>query len=79
MTTNFAYRSARDLAQSIRHGEISPVDVVQSSFGRIHEINETVDAYCFLYEDEAMAKAEEAEDAVRRGAPQYRPGAVLRS
>ncbi len=67
MTTTFAYWSATDLARSIRASEISPIDVVRSSIDRIHQVNDAVNAYCFIYEEEALARAKKAEEAVLRG------------
>ncbi len=67
MTTNFAYWSATDLARSIRASEISPIDVVRSSIDRIHQVNDAVNAYCFIYEEEALVRAKKAEEAVLRG------------
>ena len=52
-----SYRSAADLARMIRTRRISPVEVVQSSLDRIAEINPTLNAFCFIYGEEALKKA----------------------
>ena len=49
MTADFAYWTATDLATAIRTSKISPVQVIQSSIERIHQVNDRVNAYCFIY------------------------------
>ena len=66
---DLAYRSAADLARRIRTGQISPVEAVRNSLARIGEVNPKLNAFCFLYEEEALAKAAEAERALSAGRP----------
>ncbi len=66
---DLAYRSAAELARMIRAGEISPVEAVRNSLDRIAETDRRLNAFCFVYEEEALAKAAEAERAVRQGRP----------
>lgn len=66
---DLAYRSAAELARMIRTRAISPLDAVRNSLARIAEVNPTLNAFCFVYEEEALAKAAEAERAVRAGRP----------
>jgi len=65
MSRNLCYRSAAQLARQIRLGEVSPVDVVDAHFERIHEYNGEINAYIDLYEEDAREQAKEAEKAVR--------------
>lgn len=62
-----AYTSAATLAVGIRDREISPVEVMENCLSRIAEVNETLNCFCFVYPDEAMALAREAEAAVMQG------------
>ncbi len=64
---DLAYRPAAELARMIRTGQISPVEVVRNSLARIAEVNPKLNAFCFIYEEEALANAAEAERAVRSG------------
>ncbi len=66
---DLAYRPAADLARMIRTGRISPVEAVRNSLDRIAEVDPSLNAFCFVYEEEALAKAAEAERAVREGGP----------
>jgi Asp-tRNA(Asn)/Glu-tRNA(Gln) amidotransferase A subunit family amidase len=66
---DLAYRPASDLARMIRKGEISPVEAVRNSLARIAEVDPKLNAFCFVYEEEALARAAEAERAVRDGRP----------
>jgi Asp-tRNA(Asn)/Glu-tRNA(Gln) amidotransferase A subunit family amidase len=64
-----AYRPAAELARMIRKGKISPVEAVRNGLARIEEVDPKLNAFCFVYEEEALAKAKEAERALRDGAP----------
>jgi Asp-tRNA(Asn)/Glu-tRNA(Gln) amidotransferase A subunit family amidase len=55
------YTPAAELARRIRARELSPVDVVEASLARIEEVNPRLNCFCFVYADEAMALAREAE------------------
>jgi Asp-tRNA(Asn)/Glu-tRNA(Gln) amidotransferase A subunit family amidase len=66
---DLAYRPAAELARLIRTGEISPVEAVRNSLARIAAVNPKLNAFCFVYEEEALAKAEQAERALRDGRP----------
>jgi Asp-tRNA(Asn)/Glu-tRNA(Gln) amidotransferase A subunit family amidase len=63
-----AYRPAHVVADLIRRGELSPVDAVENSLGRIAEVNPVLNCFCFVYADEARERARQAERAVRDGA-----------
>ncbi len=58
---------AAAMATSVRTGELSPVELVASSFARIDEAEPEINAFCALFRDEAGRAAREAERAVRDG------------
>lgn len=58
---------AVELAAAIRTKQISPVEVVEAIFERIHRLNPTLNAFCTLCETEALEAAHAAEAAVMRG------------
>ena len=66
---DLSYRSALDLARMIRTGQISPVEAVRHSLDRIAAINPKLNAFCFIYEEEALTNAKEAERAIRENRP----------
>ncbi len=55
--TDTAFRSAWELAYAIRHGEISPVGLVQSCLDRIDAVNPSLNAFVALRREEALAEA----------------------
>jgi Asp-tRNA(Asn)/Glu-tRNA(Gln) amidotransferase A subunit family amidase len=61
------YASATDLAQRIRCGTISPVDVVRNSLARIEEVQPQLNGFCFVYPEEALERARAAEAAATKG------------
>ncbi len=63
-----AYQTATETARAIRDRALSPVEVVENSLARIDEVNPKLNAFCFVYADEALARARAAEDAVMKGA-----------
>ena len=67
MNLELAYTPAVDLARLIRSGELSPFEVVSNALERIEAANEVINAFCFVYPDEAMARAEQAARQVRSG------------
>ena len=60
--------SATALAAPIRAKELSPVEIVQALYARIHEVNPRINAFCRLTEDQALRAATDAEASVMRGA-----------
>jgi Asp-tRNA(Asn)/Glu-tRNA(Gln) amidotransferase A subunit family amidase len=62
-----SYTPAVVLARLIRERKVSPVTVVENSLARIAETNPTLNCFCFVYPEEALAKAHEAENAVMSG------------
>jgi Asp-tRNA(Asn)/Glu-tRNA(Gln) amidotransferase A subunit family amidase len=63
------YTPATELARRIRAKDVSPVEAVRNSLMRIDEVNPKLNCFCFVYPEEALAKAREAEQAVMAGKP----------
>jgi Asp-tRNA(Asn)/Glu-tRNA(Gln) amidotransferase A subunit family amidase len=67
MSDDLCDRSAAELAALIRDRHVSPVEAVEAALARIARIQPALNAFCFVYEDEARALARAAEAAVMRG------------
>ena len=65
MNLELAYTPALELARLIGSGELSPVEVVSNALERIEAVNDRVNAFCFVYPDDAMVRAEGAARQVR--------------
>jgi Asp-tRNA(Asn)/Glu-tRNA(Gln) amidotransferase A subunit family amidase len=65
---DLCYAPATELAARIRSRELSPVDVVANALARIEEVGERLNCFCFVFAEEALAEAREAERAVMSGA-----------
>jgi Asp-tRNA(Asn)/Glu-tRNA(Gln) amidotransferase A subunit family amidase len=63
------YAPATDIAARIRSRELSPVDVVANALARIEEVGERLNCFCFVFAEEALEQAREAERALMSGAP----------
>jgi amidase/aspartyl-tRNA(Asn)/glutamyl-tRNA(Gln) amidotransferase subunit A len=63
-----AWASAADLAQRIRHGDLSPVELMTSTIARIERRNPSLNAFVYLDFDQAMERARAAEPAIKSGA-----------
>ncbi len=61
------YTPAVELAEMIRKKDISPVEVVNTFFKRIEELNPRINAYCTLTMESALREAERAEQMVMAG------------
>jgi len=62
------YLSAGNQAALIADGSLSPVEVVENALARIDEVNDQLNCFCFVWDQEARAAALEAEAAVAEGA-----------
>ena len=62
-----AYMSATEVAQVIRGRRISAREVVANALERIEEVNPVLNCFCFIFAEEALAAAEQADEAVARG------------
>ena len=65
MNPDLSWSPAVELARLIRTGEISPVELVSHTLERIEAVNERINAFCFVYPEDAMARAGEAERRAR--------------
>ncbi|MFW6200500.1 MAG: amidase family protein, partial [Gemmatimonadota bacterium] len=63
----FLYRSAIELAASIRDGTASSREIVREHLDRIHERNDELNAVVRIKEDDALRIAEERDREARRG------------
>ena len=61
------YTPAVELAEMIRKKNISPVEVVNTFFKRIEELNPKINAYCTLTMESALREAERSEQMVMAG------------
>lgn len=62
-----AYLSAGEQAQRVASGDVSPVELVGNALDRIAEINDSLNCFCFVWDDEARVAAQRAADAVVGG------------
>ncbi|QLG63415.1 amidase [Halorarum salinum] len=67
MTGGVPYASARSIADGVRTGELSPVDVVETYLDRIERFNPDLNALVTVSAESAREAAAEAERAVERG------------
>jgi Asp-tRNA(Asn)/Glu-tRNA(Gln) amidotransferase A subunit family amidase len=61
------YLPAVELARRIADRSLSPVEVMESALARIEAVQPALNAFCFVYADEALAVARAAEQAVMSG------------
>ena len=59
--------SAIEQARLIGEKQLSPVELMQSTLERIGQIQPALNPFCFVFDDEALAAARRAEQAVMRG------------
>ena len=64
---NLAFAPASDLAELIATKQVSPVEVTELYFERIERLDGQLNSFLTLTQDEAMAGARAAEEAVMRG------------
>ncbi|OYY61477.1 MAG: amidase, partial [Rhizobiales bacterium 35-66-30] len=69
MSAAFDTMSALELRRRIRTRDISPVELTRRALDKAQATQGTLNAFFVLMEDEAMAAARVAEDAVMKGAP----------
>lgn len=61
------YHTILELSRRIQKGEVSPVDVVDTSLKRIAELNPRLNAFITVMPDDARAYARIAEEEIREG------------
>jgi Asp-tRNA(Asn)/Glu-tRNA(Gln) amidotransferase A subunit family amidase len=64
---DLAFTSAGVAANAIATGSLSPVELVSNALERIEQVNATLNCFCSVWADEAMAAAHSAADMVTRG------------
>ena len=64
---DLCFMPATMLATAIREKSVSPVEVINAVYARLHRINPRINAFCTLTEEQARLSAKEAEAAVMRG------------
>jgi hypothetical protein len=64
---DLCFTPATVLVAAIRQKKVSPVEVINAVYARLHEINPKINAFCTLTEEQARVIAKEAEAAVMRG------------
>ena len=69
MATDVAFRSLAALAQGLRAGEFSSLELTRAFLGRIDKANAKLNAYSEVYADQALASAEAADRVRRSGWP----------
>src|SRR5499433_3845241 len=66
-STDLAFTPATELALLIRAKKLSPVELTRAVLERIERLNPTVNAFCTLTAEPALAAAREAERALMKG------------
>ena len=61
------YLTLHELAQNIRTGQVSPVEVTQAHLDRCRRLNPTLKAFITLASEQALAAAARAEEEIRAG------------
>src|SRR6266852_1562742 len=64
---DLCFTPATMLAAAIRQKKVSPVEVINAVYARLHKINPKINAFCTVTEEQAHQAAKEAEAAVMRG------------
>lgn len=60
-------RSASELANLIRNGDLSPVDLIKATLDRIESVNPTLNAFVALRAEAALAEAEDLAEDIASG------------
>src|SRR5438128_11678734 len=67
--TDLCFTPATELVTMIRAKQLSPVELTRAALERIERVNPTLNAFCTLTADTALARARDAEAAVMGGGP----------
>ena len=65
--SELSYMPATELAQAIRSRQVSSVEVTEHFYERINRLDPQLNSYLALCQDQALADARAADDAVARG------------
>lgn len=68
-SSDLYYMPAVEAARAIRRKELSAVELARAVLARIERLNPTLNAFCTVTAESALAQAREAEQAVTRGGP----------
>ena len=60
------FESATRMAELVRSGQVSPVELVDAHLARIRDVNQELRAFATVLNEEAQREARQAESAVRR-------------
>lgn len=66
--TELCYTPATELARRMRARGLSPVELMRNTLARIEQQNARLNCFCFVYPEEALELAREAERALMAGA-----------
>jgi aspartyl-tRNA(Asn)/glutamyl-tRNA(Gln) amidotransferase subunit A len=69
MSAGFDHRTAIELRTLVASRQVSPVELTRRALDAAEATQDTLNAFCFLMPDEAMAAARQAEDAIMHGLP----------
>lgn len=64
---DLCFTPATELAARIRAGSLSPVTLIENALARIAAVNPTLNCFCFVYPEEALAAAKVLEAEARAG------------
>ncbi len=67
------YLPASEALRRFKNRTLSPVELLQAQLERMEETKDSVNAFCFVYTDEAKAEAQKAEARYAAGASDLRP------
>src|SRR5207247_2014378 len=66
--TDLCFTPATELAALIRRHKVSPLEVTRAALARIEKVNPSLNAYCTVAAEQALADAKRATGALKRGA-----------
>ena len=67
MSAELAFMSAVELAQAIRSKKVSSLEATENFFQRIDQLDSQLNSYLTLCQEQALADARAADEAVQRG------------
>lgn len=67
---DLCFSSAVDLMARMKARDLSPIQLMENTLARIDQVNPTLNCFCFVYPEEALAGAREAEARYAKGGAQ---------